>query len=162
MLTGLAGQSKTKNGGHQSGHQPLQQQGHHSRNSGVITAKATVEHGQNSRADSSLCNKSTGAIPKQKSGGGTTTSSSLDKFGQDHSSSAGTVSQVNVNKQQPSVINKPSTNHLDEIVTLPLDDTTTHVPPRTQRGAPADPLNALAPTNKRNGSSGVKDLPLSK
>ena len=67
---------------------------------------------------------------------------------------------VNVNKQQPSVINKPSTNHLDEIVTLPLDDTTTHVP-RT-RGT-ADPLNAaLAPTNKRNGSSGVKDLPLSK
>ena len=118
MLTGLAGQSKTKNGGHQSGHQPLQQQGHHSRNSGVITAKATVEHGQNSRADSSLCNKSTGAIPKQKSGGGTTASSS----------SAGTISQVNVNKQQPSVINKPSTNHLDEIVTLPLDDTTTHVP----------------------------------
>ena len=84
MLTGLAGQSKTKNGGHQSGHQPLQQQGHHSRNSGVITAKATVEHGQNSRADSSLCNKSTGAIPKQKSGGGTTASSS----------SAGTLNQV--------------------------------------------------------------------
>ena len=84
MLTGLAGQSKTKNGGHQSGHQPLQQQGHHSRNSGVITAKATVEHGQNSRADSSLCNKSTGAIPKQKSGGATTASSS----------SAGTLNQV--------------------------------------------------------------------
>ena len=83
MLTGLAGQSKTKNGGHQSGHQPLQQQGHHSRNSGVITAKATVEHGQN-RADSSLCNKSTGAIPKQKSGGATTASSS----------SAGTLNQV--------------------------------------------------------------------
>ena len=81
MLAGLAGQSKTKNGGHQSGHQPLQQQGHHSRNSGVITAKATVEHGQR---DSSLCNKSTGAIPKQKSGGGTTASSS----------SAGTLNQV--------------------------------------------------------------------
>ena len=160
MLTGLAGQSKTKNGGHQSGHQPpaTLQQGHHSRNSGVITAKATVEHGQQQQS-SSLCNKSTGAIPKQK-GGGTTASSS----------SAGTSTsqcQVNVNKQQPSVINKPSTNHLDEIVTLPLDDTTatpntTHVP-RTR----GDPLttaasSSLAPTSKRNGSSGVKDLPLSK
>ena len=83
----------------------------------------------------------------------------LHKWGLDDSQSHTTV---NVNKQQPSVINKPSTNHLDEIVTLPLDDTTTHVPHRT-RGAPgANPLNALAPTNKRNGSSGVKDLPLSK
>ena len=83
----------------------------------------------------------------------------LHKRGLDDSQSHTTV---NVNKQQPSVINKPSTNHLDEIVTLPLDDTTTHVPHRTQRGAAPDPLNALAPTNKRNGSSGVKDLPLSK
>ena len=83
----------------------------------------------------------------------------LRKSGFDDSQSHTTV---NVNKQQPSVINKPSTNHLDEIVTLPLDDTTTHVPRTHQRGATGDPLNALAPTNKRNGSSGVKDLPLSK
>ena len=155
MLAGLAGQSKTKNGGHQSGHQPLpqHQQGNPSRTSGVITAKATVEHGQQPQPVS-LCNKNTGAIPKHKGGAGTASSSSAG---------TSTSQQVNVNKQQPSVINKPSTNHLDEIVTLPLDDTTavstnTRNMPGTQHH---DPLT-MTLASKRNGSSGVKDLPLSK
>ena len=61
-----------------------------------------------------LCNKSTGAIPK-------------------HSK----------NKQTSAAVQKPSTNHLDEIVTLPLDDMTTVT---------------SSTANKRNG----KDLSLNK
>ena len=119
----------------------------------MITAKATVEHGQQPQP-AGLCNKNTGAIPKHKGGAGTASSSSAG---------TSTSQQVNVNKQQPSVINKPSTNHLDEIVTLPLDDTTavstnTRNMPGTQHH---DPLT-MTLASKRNGSSGVKDLPLSK
>lgn len=120
----------------------------------MITAKATVEHGQQPQP-AGLCNKNTGAIPKHKGGAGTASSSSAG---------TSTSQQVNVNKQQPSVINKPSTNHLDEIVTLPLDDTTavstnTRNMPGTQQHH--DPLT-MTLASKRNGSSGVKDLPLSK
>jgi hypothetical protein len=123
----------------------------------VITAKATVEHGQQPPPVAGLCNKNTGAIPKHKGGAGTASSSSAG---------TSTSQQVNVNKQQPSVINKPSTNHLDEIVTLPLDDTTA-VSTNTTRNMPGtqqqhhDPLT-MTLASKRNGSSGVKDLPLSK
>ena len=118
----------------------------------MITAKATVEHGQQP-PPAGLCNKNTGAIPKHKGGAGTASSSSAG---------TSTSQQVNVNKQQPSVINKPSTNHLDEIVTLPLDDTTavsanTNMPGTRHH----DPLT-MTLASKRNGSSGVKDLPLSK
>ena len=92
----------------------------HHRTTGVIT-KATVECGSDPLA--SLANseqqllRNTGAIPKQRNNNNSSNKNNTSK--QPASSSS-------QHQQPPSSVTKPSTNHLDEIVSLPLDDAGDH------------------------------------
>lgn len=93
----------------------------HHRTTGVIT-KATVECGSDPLA--SLANseqqllRNTGAIPKQRNNN----NNSSNK----NNTSKQPASSSSQHQQPPSSVTKPSTNHLDEIVSLPLDDAGDH------------------------------------